>query len=74
MVQRIKTLVANLLISYIFSQGYSSYFFLIFAHLWWFGVSGLGSYIGFSGWGFRLMGFGACGMGPSGFFGLGLSI
>ena len=57
-----------------FSQVYSSYFFLIFAHLWWFGVLGLGSYIGFLGWGFQLMGFGACGVGPSGFFGLGLSI
>ena len=57
-----------------FSQGYSLYFFLIFAHLWWFGVLGLGSYIGFWGWGFQLMEFGACGVGPSGFFGLELSI
>ena len=61
-------------VRYIFSQGYSLYFFLILAHLWWFGVLGLGSYIGFLGWGFQLMGFGACGVGPSGFFGLGLSI
>ena len=27
--------------------------------------------LGFWGWGFQLMGFGACGVGPSGFFGLG---
>ena len=54
------------------SQVYSLYFFLIFAHLWWFG--GWGLILGFWGWGFQLMGFGACGVGPSGFFGLGLSI
>ena len=30
--------------------------------------------LGFWGWGFQLMGFGTCGVGPSGFFGLGLSI
>ena len=42
-----------------FSQGYSLYFFLIFAHLWWFGV-----------FGFRIgiLGLGACGVEPSGFF------
>ena len=53
-----------------FSQGYSLYFFLICAHLWWFGV---GSWIGFfGGWEFhQLMGFGACGVGPSLFFGVG---
>ena len=28
--------------------------------------------LGFWGWGFHLMGFGVCGVGPSGFFGLGL--
>ena len=51
-------------------------FFLILAHLWWFGVLGLGSYIGFLGYGFSfdLMGFGAYGVGPSGFFGFGLSV
>ena len=27
--------------------------------------------LGFWGWGFQLMGFGACGVGPSGFFGVG---
>ena len=45
-----------------------------FAHLWWFGVRGWGLRLGFWGWGFQLMEFGACGVGPSGFFGLGLSI
>ena len=30
--------------------------------------------LGFWGWGFQLMGYGTCGVGPSGFFGLGLSI
>ena len=40
--------------------------FLIFA--------GLGLRLGFWGWCFQLMGFGACGVGPSGFVGLGLSI
>ena len=39
-------------------------------------VCGLGFWgwvliLGFSGWGFQLMGFGACGVGPSGFLGLG---
>ena len=55
----------------IFSQGYFSYFFLNFAHKLWFGVSGLGSWIGFWGWGFQLMGFEACGVGLSGFYGVG---
>ena len=36
------------------------------------GFWGLGLILGF--WGFQLMGFGACGVGPSGFFGLGFSI
>ena len=53
---------------YFFPRVILHYFFLILAHLWWFGVLGLGSYIGFLGWGFQLMGFGACGVGPSGFF------
>ena len=40
---------------------YSSYFFLIFAHLWWFGDCsfGVGSWIRFLGFGFQLMGIGA---------------
>ena len=29
--------------------------------------------LGFLGWGFQLIGFGACGVGPTGFFGWGLS-
>ena len=58
----------------LFSQGYSLHFFLIFAHLWWFWVLGLGLILGVWGWGFQLMGFGACGVGPYGFFGFGLSI
>ena len=49
-------------------------FVLFFAHLWWFGVLEFGSYRGYLGWGFQLMGFGACGVGPSGYYGLGLSI
>ena len=32
---------------YIFSQGYSLYFFLISAHLWWFGVLGFCLILGF---------------------------
>ena len=58
---------------YIFSQGYSLHFSLIFAHLWWFrfGVLGLESYVGFLGLGFQLMVFGVCGVGPSGFFWVG---
>ena len=39
-----------------------------------YGGLGLGSYIGFLGLGFSVDGFGACGVGPSGFFGLGLFI
>ena len=48
-------------------------FFLMLAHLWWLGfrVLGLGSHIGFLGLGFQLMWFGACGVGPSGFFWVG---
>ena len=37
-----------------FSLSYSLYLILIFAHLWWFGVSG--SYIGFLGLGFSVDG------------------
>ena len=54
----------------IYSQGYSSYFILLFSHLWWLGFWGWGLELGFFGWGFQLMGFGACGVGPSGFFGV----
>ena len=51
---------------YIFSRGYSLYFLLL-AHLWWFGG------LGFWGWGLGLglMGFEACGVGPAGFFWVG---
>ena len=38
------------------------------------GFLGSGLLLGFWGWGFQLMGFGACGVGPSGFFGFGLFI
>ena len=53
----------------IFSQVYSLYF-LLFLLIY----GGLGSYIGFWGEDFQLMVFGACGVGASGFFGLGFSI
>ena len=46
-------------------------FWLIFGGL---GFWGWGLILGFWGWDFQLMGFGACGVGLSGFFGLGLSI
>ena len=46
--------------------------------VWGFGVGvvdcffwGLGLGLGFWGWSFQLMGFGACGVGPSGFVGVG---
>ena len=45
-------------------------FWLIYGGLG-FGVLGLGSYIGFLGLGFSVDGFGACGVGPSGFLGWG---
>ena len=32
------------------------------------GFWGWGLILGFCGWGFQLMGFGVCGVGPSGFF------
>ena len=50
----------------IFSQDYSLYFSLIFAHLWWFRGWGLG--LGFWGWGFQLMGLGPVEWGLLGFF------
>ena len=46
-------------------------YFCSFMVVWGFGV---GVLLSFWGWGFHLMGFGACGVGPSGFFGFGLSI
>ena len=44
-------------------------FFINFTHLWWFGVL----VCVLLGLGFQLMGFGACGVGPSGLFGWGFS-
>ena len=52
-------------------------FFILFPQFCSFGGSGFwgwGLVLGFWGCGFQLMGFGACGVGPSGFLGLGLSI
>ena len=46
-------------------------FLLIYGGL---GFWGWGLILGFWGWGFQLMGFGSCAVGPSGFFGFGLSI
>ena len=46
-------------------------FMLIYGGL---GFWGWSLRLGFWGWGLQLMGFGACGMGRSGFIGLGLSI
>ena len=42
--------------------------------VWGLGFWGLGLIFVFCGYGFQLMGFGACGVEPSGFFGLGLSV
>ena len=42
--------------------------------VWGLGFWGWVLILGFWGWGFQLMGFWACGVGPSEFFGLGLSI
>ena len=42
--------------------------------VWGLGIWCWGLIFGFGGWGFQLMEFGACGVGPSGFFGLELSI
>ena len=59
-----------------FYQGYSSYiFFLIFAHLWWFGVLELGSWVGLLRLRFSVYGVQGLWCGPSLIFiGLGLSI
>ena len=46
-------------------------FWLIYGGL---GFWGWGHILGFWGWGFQLIGFEACGVGPSGFFKLGLSL
>ena len=53
-----------------FSQGYSLLFFLFL--LIYGGLGFWGLLIGFKGWGFQLMWFGACGVGPSGFFQVGV--
>ena len=62
---------------YIFSQVYSLYFFLIFAHLWWFGVWGFGVGVLYCVFGVGV--FSYWGLGPAvwsllGFLGMGLSI
>ena len=57
-----------------FPTGLFFVIFLILAHLWWLGFWGWGLIFGFWGWGFQLIGFGASGVRPSGFFGLWLSI
>ena len=59
----------------IFFPGLFFILFLIFVIYggFWVGVLGLGIGMGFGGWGFQLMGIGACGVGPS-FLGLGLRI
>ena len=54
----LNTMAYYCILCYIFSQVCSLYFFLIFAHLWWFGgwVLGLGFLgwaLGFSFWGWR---------------------
>ena len=56
---------------YFFSQGYSLKLFLIFAHLWWFGVLGLGSYWVFGVGVFIWWGLGPVVWGLLGFLGLG---
>ena len=68
MQQAFKIAVLNhIRIRCILSQGYSLQFFLIFAHLWWFGGLGFGVGVmdrGLGVWlGYQLMGFGACGVG-----------
>ena len=45
-----------------------------FMVVWCWSLWGSGIELGFWGWGFQLIGFGACDVGPSGFFGFGLSI
>ena len=58
----------------IFSQGYSLYSFPHFIHFWWFRVVGvleLSLGLGFWGWDFQMMRFGACGVWLFGFSGVG---
>ena len=63
-----------LLFTYIF---FPELFFIIFPHfcsfmvVWGLGFWGCDLELGFYGWGFQLMGFGECGVGPSWFFGVG---
>ena len=45
------------------------YYFGSFMVVWAVGFWMLGHILGFWGWGFQLMGFGVCGVEPSGFFG-----
>ena len=54
-----------------FSQCYSLIFFLILAHLWWFGVLGLRSSIGFLGLGFSVDGVWGLWCGAFWIFGVG---
>ena len=55
----------------IFFPGFIIYtFFLIFAHLWWVGVLGLGSWIWFLGFGFSVDEVWGLWCGSSGFFGV----
>ena len=55
-------------------------FFIIFSYIcpfmvvWGFGVGVLKLVLGVGSWGFQLMEFGACGVGPSRLYALGLSI
>ena len=62
------------LMLYFFPRVFLYNIFLNFAHLWWFGVRGfvVGVLYGVFGVGFSVDG--ACGVWPSGFFGLGLFI
>ena len=57
------------------SQVYHVYFFSHFCSfmvVWGSGFWGWGLGLGFWGWGFQLMGFRACGVGPTGVFGVGV--
>ena len=59
---------------------FSGLFFILSSQIcsfmvaWGLGFWGWGLGLGIWGWDFQLMGFGACGVRPSGFFGFGLSI
>ena len=55
-----------------FFPSFFLYYFLLFLLIYGgLGFWGWGLILGFGGWGFQLMGFGACGVGPSGFFWVG---